>query len=760
MRRRLPLFAVLLVSQMTAAPAAAHGQAAPLAPPVRGIVVDGRTGTPLSGVRITPLASRDDPPVDRESTDAAGAFTCPGVPEGRHTVRASMLGYVQPDIDILVDDAAADLRIALTETPVPLNETVTVVGDRFATRDVAAPGETMITSSDLFALRGVLADDPLRAVQAMPSVSSTDDFTADIVIRGVAPDRTALLIDGTRARTAVHELQGRDDTGSVSLVNSDLLERVTVSPGGRPLRSGDRTSGQVEFSTRDGSRTSTRVRGIAGAAIASVVAEGPLGHANGSAGWIVAGRASYVGWIARRIEPETTTTFVFGDVNAKLSWDQSPRHRVEVLALAGRLAIDERDDAPGRNSLDHALTDSGFALVSSRWQATPSLAVRHRVAVGADRFKNENALGEELGRGRRVDVSVHHDSDWMPHPQVAVEGGLAFERAHESQFLTRLSIRPPMTVALEAVSGMRDTTGGHLGATWTPLSMVTVMSGMRLDADSLVHGGPTASAWALGDWRLTTAWALRGGVTRLHQAPEVAQLEGMRGNRALPAERAVNTDVLLSRRIATSWRVHVAAYRRVGTDEARLPDAEPRLVNGRVQPASTTSRWDARLDSIAEGIELLAQRSSPTGLSGWVAYAQGRMRVHDRVTGERYAGDYDQRQGLNAYLAWRLSYRTALAAKFRYGSNVPFRGYYTATTPAADGTPQYVVGATRNTARLPAYARLDVRVHRAFVRGTHRLTLFAEVLNVLNRENWGPTGGRSAERLFPVLPTAGLLIEW
>ncbi len=671
-----------------------------------------------------------------------------------------MLGYVQPDVEVVASDQPVDLRIALTETPQPLNETVTVVGDRFATRDIAAPGETMITSSDLFALRGVLADDPLRAVQAMPGVSSNDDFTADIVIRGAAPDRTALLIDGTRARTAVHELQGRDDSGSVSLVNSDLLGGVTVSPGGRPLRSGDRTSGQVEFSTRDGARTATRVRGIVGAAIASVVAEGPLGTRNGSAGWIVAGRASYVGWIARRIEPATTTTFVFGDVNAKLSWDPSPQHRVELLGLAGRLVIDERDDAPGRNSLDHAVTDSGFALASSRWQATPSFTVRHRVAVGADRFHNQNAQGEELGRGRRVDVSVFHDSTWMPHPQLVVEGGLMFERARESQYLTRLSTRPPLSVALEAVSGMRDTTGGHLGTTWTPVATVTLTSGVRLDADSLVHGGPTASAWALGAWRLTSAWAIRGGVTQLHQAPTIPQLEGTRGSRALPAERAVNTDVLLSRRVATAWRVHVAAYRRVGTDEARLPDAEPQLVNGRVQPASTTSRWDARLDSVSEGLELLAQRSSPTGLSGWVSYAQGRMRVHDRVTGERYPGDYDQRHGLNAYLAWRLSYRTALATKFRYGSNVPFRGYYTATAPAPDGTPQYVIAGERNTARLPVYARLDVRVHRAFVRGARRLTLFAEVLNVVNRENWGPTGGRSAERLFPMVPTAGLLVEW
>ena len=744
----------LFASCLAVVSTAAIGSTVQPARAVRGTVVDGTTGIPLAGVRIL------IPTLCDVTTDAAGAFTCPDVPDGHHQVSASIPGYLQPAVDVVVADGAADLRIALSEQPAPLVETITVVGDRFSTRDVASPGETMITSDDLVALRGVLADDPLRAVQAMPSVASNDDFTADVVVRGAAPDRTALLVDGTRTRTAVHALQGRDDTGSVSLVNSDLLERVTVSPGGRPLRTGDRTSGQVEFATRDGSHTATRVRGMAGAAIASIVAEGPLGRANGSASWIIAGRASYVGWIARRVEPETTTTFVFGDVNAKLAWDASPRHHVEVLALAGRLAIEERDDAPGRNSLDHALTDSGFGLVSSRWQATSSLALRHRVALGADRFHNENARGEELGRGRRSDVTLYHDTTWMPLPELLIEGGVVFERARDSLYLSRLSVRPPFVVALEATSATRDSAGGHVGGTWTPTSRTTVTSGMRLDDDSLVHGGPTTSAWMLGEWRLGRAWAARGGITRLHQVPAADQLVGLRGNRSLPAERVANVDVLLSRQVATSWRVHVAAYRRVGTDEARLPDDEPRLVAGRVQPASSTSRWDARLDSVAEGVELLAQRSSPTGVSGWLAYAHGRMRIHDVVTGEHYAGDYDQRHGLNAYLSWRLSYRTGLAAKFRYGSNVPFKGYYTAAAPAPDGTPQYALAASRNTARLPVYARLDLRMHRVFVRGGRRLTLFGEVLNVLNRQNWGPTSGRSAERLFPMVPTAGLLIEW
>ena len=71
-----------------------------------------------------------------------------------------------------------------------------------------------------------------------------------------------------------------------------------------------------------------------------------------------------------------------------------------------------------------------------------------------------------------------------------------------------------------------------------------------------------------------------------------------------------------------------------------------------------------------------------------------------------------------------------------------------------------MLGPYRNVARYPAYSRLDARVQRSFIRGERRLTLFVEALNVLNRDNFGPAGPGNAESLFPILPSAGLLVEF
>ena len=105
-----------------------------------------------------------------------------------------------------------------------------------------------------------------------------------------------------------------------------------------------------------------------------------------------------------------------------------------------------------------------------------------------------------------------------------------------------------------------------------------------------------------------------------------------------------------------------------------------------------------------------------------------------------------------------------MAVKFRGGSNFPVPAY----VAARDGG--LFASDRRNEVRLPAYARLDVRATRTFDYSRHRVTLFIDVVNVLNRTNIGPAGGLInrdtgaalgfTRTLFPRLPCAGILIEF
>ena len=96
---------------------------------------------------------------------------------------------------------------------------------------------------------------------------------------------------------------------------------------------------------------------------------------------------------------------------------------------------------------------------------------------------------------------------------------------------------------------------------------------------------------------------------------------------------------------------------------------------------------------------------------------------------------------------------------------MPAPGYYAA---GRERLLRVVERATRS--RLPTYSRVDVRANRTFNWSRKRLTLFAEVINLLNRDNvrFNPPGVNTTTRrvsnlfesLIPIVPSAGILIEF
>lgn len=722
---------------------------------IAGRVVEARTGAPVPGalVRVRTGVANE------VTTDEQGRFALEAMPCAPLDLQVAMLGYAL--LERRVDggaDGSTDVRLSLTEAPPPYAEQVTVAGDPFADGTGGGPAAMRIGTSDLALLRGVLADDPFRAVQAMPGVASGDDFTAEFAIRGAGPAHVGILIDGVPAPVVLHTIQGRSDTGSVSMINSDLLDEVSVTGGSYAARTGNRTGGQVSFATRDGSRESTQVRTLLSAAVASLAAEGPLGAAR-QASWLVAARGSYAGWIARRVDPSMDTAFLFVDANAKLAWDVSPSHRLSLLAIVGRMDVEERQVDEGLNTLDEGLNESAFLVGSWRWQPTPTLSVAQHASAIYNRFRNLNAFGHELGRGRVSGGSHRVDVSWVGGPSWVLEAGGSVDTRAEDIVLRRRTSRPPNSLVLEAVDASRRLWGAYASVTSTPVASLTWTAGARGDVSSDSSWG-ALTPWGHAAWTVADGWSLRGGAGQYVQYPSLLQSSGTRGNLWLKPMQALHLDLALERRVSASVRWHVGVYHRGEHDKWRMPLAEPRLLDDRVFGGSIASTWSNRLDGRARGVEALVERRVPTGLSGWIAYSHGRTRDRDVVSGERFAADYDQRHTFNAFLSWRLSHRAGASARVSYGSGFPVVGYYTPAGFADDGEPAYGLSASRNGARYPAYARVDLRAQRAFLRGDRRVTLFAEVVNALNRANYGPGSPGGAEKLFPVLPSAGILVEW
>jgi TonB dependent receptor len=239
---------------------------------------------------------------------------------------------------------------------------------------------------------------------------------------------------------------------------------------------------------------------------------------------------------------------------------------------------------------------------------------------------------------------------------------------------------------------------------------------------------------------------------------------GTFGRPTARAERARHVDAALEYRPSSNVRLHVALYDRQERDMLRLEGSETRMVDGRLVFASSLApSWQNALSGSARGVELIVQRRDPARFSGWVGYSYGRSRYADAVTGESFWADFDQRHTFAGYGRFRLSSQTSLGAKLRLGTNFPLAGYF------EERSGGLFAGSDRNTVRLPEYARLDLRADRAFNYTRRRLTLFAEVINVLDRTNKAQANGvvmatgravDFTDAMFPLLPSAGIRIDF
>ena len=191
---------------------------------VAGIVIDDRTEQPIKGVSVY---------VENQSivaeTDADGRFSLVA-PRGRQTIAASVIGYALLRTDVEVAAAPLDMTIRLSEGAGAYTERVTVSGSLRGESD-SVPGGTSLYGRELETLRGAVLDDPLRAIQSLPSATATDDFYSEFAVRGNPFRYVGLVVDGVPTRYLMHTVNGITDGGSIAMINSETLEQRVAAPG-------------------------------------------------------------------------------------------------------------------------------------------------------------------------------------------------------------------------------------------------------------------------------------------------------------------------------------------------------------------------------------------------------------------------------------------------------------------------------------------------------------------------------------------------
>jgi hypothetical protein len=617
-------------------------------------------------------------------------------------------------------------------------------------------------------LRGVITNDPMRAIHVLPGVATGDDLRSEFSVRGLPVRNMNFTFDGISTPLLVHTVQGVQDTGSIAMVNGDVLEEIALAAGSYPQRHGNHTGAELNFLVREGSRD--RLRGHVRPSVTdtSLVLEGPLGAARRGS-WLLSARKSYLGAVIRRIDPENTFGFGFHDTQLKLVRDVSATHQFQFALTAGRSRLEQDAARIDADDVQEGVNDAAVAVVTWRLLMSPRLVVTQKFAAAGNSFRNETADNRELDRGRRTDLVYRADWTYQPSSSFALEGGGELRRTRASQFGQEMELVRPQFAVREDFSASGTAASTYVFAR-TSRGRLSLAPGLRIDHSTLTSH-TSVSPWLEARWPLVAGLVSRvaGGIYR--QEPEFAEVRGMRGN-DLDVYRSYHFDAGIEGKLGTSITWQLSAYNREDRDYPWLPGAEFRVSDGRLVLPSFTTRYQNSLDGHSRGVELAFHRRSPNGLSGWIAYNLMFTDYRNTVTGETYSGDYDQRHTLNTYGVYRFSDRMSFSVRFRAGSNFPVPGYYESRPLTVSGqtVDRYFLSSERNNVRVPVYTRLDLRANRTFTWHNTRITLFAEALNIYDRDNVraaspGINGNTHQvlglfDSMFPLIPSAGLQLEF
>jgi hypothetical protein len=747
-------FAVLLalgsVQGTTAAPTPQDKTAVST---LRGTVVDSKTAKPVANARVV-LVELGHPVI----TAADGRFEFKDVPARAYTLNVSIIGYGFVARAVTLEAGVPlDLTVPLSEGTGSYQETVTVKAGTAAPAELGVSSQSTLGSAALQDLRGIAADDPMRAMQALPGVTTGNDFQAQFSMRGFAFRQVGIVMDGTPTPLLLHQIQGEKDTGSVAMVNSDVLSQATLFAGPHPLKDGDWLGSSLSFEMREGSRDRTAVRVSVSGTSASAVAEGPIGRTK-KGSWLVSIRKSYIDWLISKIEPGVDGTIGFSDVQGKFGYDLTSHQHLEVSFVAGDAHYDQ-PTATGVNAVHRATSQGGVLSLAWRY-AGSAWIVTQRASYVPSNFFDTGSVGQVQGRGDAPAMLYRVDAARQLNPAWTVEFGGSTQAQRQELALRNFATVGGKPVERVVVAGtLRTLTSDAWGQVVRRSKRGGLALGGRVESDTFTARTMPAP-WLLFEWHASRL-TFRAGAGSSHQFPSL-DLQVI-SPIPLGPENARSVDAGVEHVIGRGVSWQVTGWARNNSNIIR-PTGEERLVNGKRVPATTFPQFRGSLDGPSKGVDVMLSRRSATGVTGWIAYTYAHTQFHDQLSGETFDGDFDQRHTLNVFVEARLSYRMAVNARWRYGSNFPLVGYFT-------GTPDDLkLGSIRNQVRLPPYSRLDVRANRTFTFDKRRLTLFIEVMNVLNHSNLSQFTGSVnpvtlvashwTQELIPRVPSAGILIEF
>ncbi|HVI04162.1 MAG TPA: energy transducer TonB [Enhygromyxa sp.] len=606
--------------------------------------------------------------------------------------------------------------------------------------------------------------DALKAVQNFPSVARAPFGAGLLSIRGAAPADSGVYLGYHEIPTLFHF------GGLTSVFNSDILAQIDFIPGNFDARYGDAMGGIINVQPRKGRRDGYHGYVDTDLFDTGVLVEGRAGKGS----FILSGRRSYVDLILPLVIPDEVG---FGLTLAPRYWDYQALFdypvgggelslrvfgsddRTKLLFAEQNDVSDEEADSLETIQWFHRV-DVVYRKVEGPWEflITPSYKREWwssnifgdiRFNVESDTLSTRAEISRQLSKNARLRMGAEFVGTWY-RGRAELPG---FADAGASPALTSAVTRE--TSDLRAVPALYST------LTLRVAERLLLFPGVRLNFYAGDLGYTTVDPRLRFVVSVTDKTRIKGGVGQYSQAPGLLQTDEAFGNVNLRPERSLHTSLAFDQDLPWDANIELTGFYK-------------RLWN--LSSPSAGLSWVPGEDPVPEnfasvgtghvyGGELLLKKNLSDRFYGWLSYTLMRS-VRTPAPGEpQRLFDFDQTHILTLIASYDFKYNWRIGARFRVVSGNPYTPI-TASVPDVSNNIHIPIEGPPNSARLPTFHQLDLRVDKTWVYRRIRVTSYLDIQNVYNAQNYEflnySYDYRQMRPIYslPTAPSIGLKLEW
>lgn len=716
----------------------------------------------MAGVADAGLESEIASP-EPQSVDPTGGFAFEGIAPSDYQVDIVAPGYKPFSlVETLVDGEQKEViyRMELEEV---LYETV--IRARRPPREVT---RREITRREITRIPGT-GGDALRSIQNLPGMARAPGISGELIVRGSSPADSLYYFDQMPVPLLYHF------GGLTSIINSDLLERIDFFPGNYSVRYGGATGGIVEVYPRTPATDRFHAYIDADFWDIGALVETPLNE-----DWSIAvsGRRSYIDALFNALLPEGAVTFTvaprYYDYQLIADYHPDSRDKLQLFIFGSddKLVFifgDQVADNPNfSGGVDFSIY---FHSAQLKWKHLFAKSFANELRLGSGIQASDSSFGGVFQFDViAVPVYLRDEFSFDDNGFFAVRTGIDASLIWAKWDITAPELIPGEGDTIDPLSAneallQTSDSGVNYRAAWygevelRPLPKLRFINGIRLEYFQGVKQLAVDPRFVTR-YEVVEGTTLKGGIGLFHQLPEEYQFDEIFGNPDINLINAIHYSLGVEQKITTNLEVGLEGFYK---DISNLVVGSEKMVErgGELVPERYSN------DGVGHvyGMEFLLKHYPTDRFFGWITYTLMNSRRTDHPGEKSRRFDYDQTHILTVVASVVLGRGWEAGLRYRLVSGNP-------ETPVlgsifdADSDVYFPVYGAVNSARLPMFHQLDIRVDKKWAWKYLKLAVYIDVQNVYNQKN--PEGYQYSydytERKFfnglPLLPSLGLKLEY